>query len=174
MPQDLQDIYSDYLIAQNPHATATGLSSLLPDELSHDKVTRFLNGKLLDSKALWQEVKSDVRRHESLDDGVLILDDMVGEKPYTDENEIISWHYSHGKGRVTKGINILSSMVRYDDLSFPTGYEIIKKEIQFCDIKTKRERRKSAVTKNEHFRQLLSNALHNRVKYKYVLGQIQV
>lgn len=40
----LLDIYSDYLIAQNQYATATGLSALLDGEISHDQITRFLKG----------------------------------------------------------------------------------------------------------------------------------
>ncbi|QGP49143.1 hypothetical protein PsalN5692_00565 [Piscirickettsia salmonis] len=40
---NLADIYTDYLIAQNKHATATGLADLMPDELSHDQITRLLN-----------------------------------------------------------------------------------------------------------------------------------
>ncbi|QGP61400.1 hypothetical protein PsalBI1_04042 [Piscirickettsia salmonis] len=39
---NLADIYTDYLIAQNKHATATGLADLMPDELSHDQITRFV------------------------------------------------------------------------------------------------------------------------------------
>ena len=47
------------------------------------------------------------------DDGVLIFDDTIQEKPYTDENELISWHFDHSKAcpvlrhgnRTVKGIN---------------------------------------------------------------------
>ena len=90
----LEDIYTDYLICQTKHAT--GLAAMLPNELSHDQVTRFLNSEVRDSKSLWGRIKSDVRRHED-EDSVFILDDMPAEKPYTDENEIIAWHYSHAK-----------------------------------------------------------------------------
>lgn len=59
------DIYTDYLICQNRYATATGLSELLPDDISHDQVTRFLNGELFGSKELWKYIKPEVRRHET-------------------------------------------------------------------------------------------------------------
>ena len=49
-------------------------------------------------------MKQSVRSKES-SDGVLILDDSIEEKPYTDENEINCWHYSHAKGDVIKGMN---------------------------------------------------------------------
>ena len=79
-------------------------------------------------------------------DGVLILDDTISEKPYTDENAINCWHFSHAKHRHVKGINLLSCLVRYGDVALPIGYEIVKKDVEFCDVKTKRkkERLKSA------------------------------
>ena len=42
MSSNLLDIYSDYLICQNKHATATGLSDMLSGDISHDKITRYL------------------------------------------------------------------------------------------------------------------------------------
>lgn len=93
----LLDIYTDYLISQNKYATATGLSELLCGELSHDQITRFLHKGEYGSKELWGYVKQLVRQQENIDEGVLILDDSVEEKNYTDENEVICWHYSYAK-----------------------------------------------------------------------------
>lgn len=119
---NLLDIYTDYLISQNKYATATGLSDMLDGEISHHQVSRFLPKEAFGSKQLWSYVKQSVRKNEVSTGGVLILDDSVEEKPYTDENEINCWHYSHAKGDVLKGINILSCMVRYGDFSVPVGY----------------------------------------------------
>ena len=69
-------------------STATGLSRMLPQELSHDQVTRFLNRNEFDSKYLWKKVKSTVRDFQN-EDGVLIFDDCIAEKEFTDENEIM-------------------------------------------------------------------------------------
>ncbi|MCP3679357.1 MAG: hypothetical protein GY782_03455, partial [Gammaproteobacteria bacterium] len=79
----MQDIYSDYLISQHQCATATGLSAMMPEDLSQEQVTRFLNRPPSGSKEVWQSVKSDVRRLENSDDSILSLDDMVSEEPYT-------------------------------------------------------------------------------------------
>jgi len=166
---DMLDIYTDYLICQNKYATATGLSEMVGGEFSHDKVTRFLRQSDFDSKLLWKHVKSAVRERET-QNGVLILDDSIEDKPYTDENDVNCWHYSHAKGDVVKGINFLSCMVRYDDFSLPIGYEIIKKEIQYSDIETKRIRRKSSVNKNQLFRQLIQQACNNHVLFEWVLA----
>ena len=97
MNKNLLDIYYDYLIAQNSYATATGLSQMLDGQVSHDKITRFLNGAEYSSKELWEYVKPNIRKIEEPTGGVLTLDDSIEEKPYTDENELISWHYSHEK-----------------------------------------------------------------------------
>jgi hypothetical protein len=157
------------LICQNKYATATGLSELLDGELTHDKVSRFLRLEDFDSKSLWSYVKKPVRQQE-VSGGVLLLDDTIEEKPYMDENAINSWHYSHAKGDVLKGINILTCMVRYDDFSVPVGYEIIKKDIRYSDIKTKKERRKSSVTKNQLFQGLIDQAVKNKVLFDYILA----
>lgn len=170
MTKEILDVYTDYLICQNQHATATGLSSLLGGQLSHDKITRFLNKNEFFSKDLWSYVKADVRQHEQSTGGVLILDDAIEEKPYTDENEIVSWHFSHAKGCCVKGINILSALIRYGDVSLPIGYETITKDVSFCDIKTKKEKRKSSKTKNQHLQQLVSTAVRNNVLFDYVIA----
>ena len=99
MDKGLLDIYSDYLISQGQYATATGLAAILDGELSHDQVSRFLRADDYDSKDLWAHVKSFVRCHEQSTGGVLLLDDTISEKTYTDENEINCWHFSHSKGR---------------------------------------------------------------------------
>ncbi len=52
MGSKLLDIYSDYLICQNKYATATGLSNLLSGDISHDKITKYLNSADLDLKKL--------------------------------------------------------------------------------------------------------------------------
>ena len=167
---EIMELYADYLIAQNKYSTATGLSELLSEEISHDQVTRFLNGECLDSKDLWMLVKKDIRSIEEPDDGVLILDDTIGEKPYTKENPIICWHHSHVRGCAVKGVSILSCLVRYGDVALPIGYEIIRKELFYIDPKTQKQRRKSEITKNEIFRSLVKTATENNVKYKYVLA----
>ena len=170
MNKNLLDLYSDYLIAQNGYATATGLSQMLDGQISHDKIRRFLNGKESSSKELWQYIKPKVRKIEESIGGILILNDSIEEKPYTDENELISWHYSHAKNRCVKGINILSCLVRYGDVALPISYEPICKDVSFCDVKTKREKRKASTSKNEIFRSIIAQAKKNEILFDYVLA----
>ncbi|MEQ1546761.1 MAG: IS701 family transposase, partial [Methyloglobulus sp.] len=92
MNTELLEIVSDYLLSSFGQTTATGLSSLLDGAISHDQVTRFLSWDDYDSKLLWRHVKKTVREIEQ-EDGVLIFDDTIQEKPYTDENELVCWHF---------------------------------------------------------------------------------
>jgi hypothetical protein len=104
----LLDLYTDYLLASFGPTTATGLASLLPD-LSHDQITRFLSRQELTDKDLWQAVKPHLRPIQS-EEAVLIMDDTVEEKPYTDESELVSWHFDHVTKRTVKGINLYRAM----------------------------------------------------------------
>ena len=169
MDKELLDLYTDYLITQNGYASATGLSDLVDRLVSHDKVTRFLNKYEYGSQELWHIVKPVVRKYED-DDGVLILDDSIEEKPYSKENEIVCWHYSHAKGIHLKGINFLSCMVHYNNISLPICYEVVHKDLHYFDEKEQRKRRKASIGKNEHFRNLLLTCRKNDIKYKYVLA----
>ena len=41
MKTDYIELYTDYLISNNGKATATGLSAMTDNEVSHDQITRF-------------------------------------------------------------------------------------------------------------------------------------
>jgi len=166
----LLDIYSDYLISQNQYATATGLSKMLDNSISHDKITRFLLKNEFTSKDLWEYVKPEIRKQENTSTGVLIFDDTIEEKIYTDENDTVCWHFSHAKGRCIKGINILSCLARYGDFSVPISYRAVRKDLHFCDLKDKKEKRRSSITKNQLFVEMLQRSISNQVKFEYVLA----
>ncbi|AXH30283.1 hypothetical protein CGC45_06645 [Francisella opportunistica] len=61
MKEDLLDLYTDYLISQTNQATATKLSDILDNEISHDKITRFLRDLDFTSLELWKYAKPLVR-----------------------------------------------------------------------------------------------------------------
>ncbi len=126
MDKQQLELYTDYLISNYGYATATGLSAMTKGEVSHDKVTRFLSEREYTSKDLWLAVKSAVRQMEG-DDGVLIFDDTISEKRWTDENEVVCWHYEHTKGRLVKGINLLNALYHNRDVSLPVAFEVIVK-----------------------------------------------
>ena len=163
------ELYTDYLLSSFGATTATGLSATLEGAVSHDQVTRFLSREDYDSKTLWQQVKPMVRVMEQ-PDGVLIFDDTIEEKPHTDENELISWHFDHSQNRSVKGINILNCVYHAGSAAVPVAYELIRKPLVYRDAKTGRLKRKSEVTKNELMRRMLRVCQRNQLQYRYVLA----
>ena len=162
------DLYTDYLLSAFGATTATGLSALVGGEVSHDKITRLLSGDEFKSKDLWEAVKPTVRSMER-DDGVLIFDDTIQEKAWTDESELMCWHFDHCSGRNVKGINLLNALYHSNGASIPVAFELVKKPIQYCDIATRRLKRKSEVTKNELMREMIEVCVRNRLKFKFIL-----
>lgn len=171
MNKDLLDLYSDYLLSSFSHVTATGLSRMTGGEISHDRITRFLASEEMDSRALWRLVKSLARQVEG-DDGVLVIDDTIEEKPYTDESELVCWHYDHSKGRSVKGLNLISALYQAGDVSVPVAFELVKKGEWVFDGKKGKWRRKSLKTKNELYRGMLSACRSNRLRFRYVLSDV--
>ena len=164
-----KDLYIDYAISSFGAVTATGLSSILEGEISHDKVTRMLSEVNLSSKDLWLNVKGLVREKES-EEGVFVVDDSVEKKPFTDESPLICYHYDHAEGRTIKGINFLTGLYHSQDVSLPVGVHIVTKPVWRKDKKTGKLRRKALFTKNYHFRGLIKQAVQNTLKFRYVLA----
>ena len=164
----LLDLYSDYLIASFGQTTATGLSRLVAD-LSHDQVTRFLNGQELADKELWRIVKPHVRRIQA-EEAVLILDDTVEEKPYSDESELINWHFDHTVSRSVKGVNLVSALYLSKGTALPVALHFVLKTELFTDPKTGKERWQSPVTKSEIARTMVASAVKKQILFRYVLA----
>jgi hypothetical protein len=190
----LQDLYTDYLISATQLATVTTASEVLG--VSKDRLSRFLGGVELftsnqlvdgieqkkgcvkdhvafDNQELWKQVKTDVRSCECVESAVLIVDDTLIEKPYSEENDIICYHHDHCTGQSVKGINLLNGGIYYNnqDLYIPIFAEIISKTIKYTD-KDGKEKRKAEVNKNELFRNNFNQLMKNHVKIDYTLFDI--
>lgn len=173
MAEDLLDLYSDYLLCTFGQATATGLEQLVEGSVSHDQITRSLSGRTRGGAELWQVTKRFVRQIQS-DDGVLIVDDTISEKPYSDENDIVCWHYDHTTGRVIKGINLMTALYHVPSRgrSLPVEFHLIAKTEQYVDKKDGKLKRRSPITKNEYYRMMLQQAVINKIPFKYVLNDV--
>lgn len=171
MKTDL-DLYTDYLLSSFSQTTATGLSRMLDQAVSHDDVTRFLSHMESGSQALWQQVKPLVRQVEKSlppeQTGCLLLDDSIIEKAYTDENGLITVHYDHSQDRYVKGINLVSAILLLGQVSLPVAYELVVKTRR-CEVETRKEVWKSERTKNEMFRDMVSVCVQNALRFSYVL-----
>lgn len=168
MDNRIFDLYTDYLIASTGQTTAVGLSKVLDNEISHDAITRFLSNEELGSKDLWKIVKRKVREIET-EEGLLLFDDSIEEKRYTDESELICWHWDHSINRAVKGVNQLSLIYYSKEISIPVGLEFIKKAEFKVDKKTNKVKRYSKKDKNEYFRNMLKVAKKNQIKYRYAM-----
>jgi len=140
---------------------------MMEDTISHDKFTRLLSSGYMDEEYLWRNAKPichEIREEEA----VFIVDESVEAKPYTDENELICWHYDHASGRHVKGVSMLSGLYHSQGMSVPAGVEFVTKPIQTINKKGK-PARKSREGKNKLFRKLVAHAFYN-LTFEYVLA----
>jgi len=165
---ELLDLYSDYLIASFGQVTATGLARLV-EGVSHDQVTRFLSGDELADKDLWKITKPHIRRIQA-PDAVLILDDTVEEKLYSDQSELINWHFDHTVSKAVKGINLLSALYFSQNVSLPVALHLVLKTELKTDVKTGKETWQSPLSKNEIARKMIASTLQKQIPFQYVLA----
>ena len=169
--KEMLDIYTDYLISSLGLTTQTGLSRLLDGAISHDRVQRFLATSPKTGKDLWLVVKPYVRQIQR-EEGILIIDDSISEKPHTDENAIVSWHYDHTTGQTIKGINFVTALYHANGVSLPVNYHLIEKTETYLDDKTGKSKRRSPISKNEVYRQLLRQVAANQIPFRYVVNDV--
>lgn len=122
---------------------------------------------------LWKEVKSDVRSSETIEPATLVVDDTIIHKPYSDENDIVCYHFDHCTGTYTKGINLLNGGLFYEsqDKYIPIFAEIISKTEKFID-KDGKEKRRSKISKNELFQLNFNQVMKNHIKLDFTLFDI--
>lgn len=102
-------------------------------------------------------------------DGVLIFDDTIQEKIWTDESDAVCWHFAPCQGRAAKGINLLNALYHSGEVSIPVAFSVVRKPLQFCDLATRQVKRAAEVTKNELLRERVEACVTNRLKFWYGL-----
>lgn len=165
--ENLLPIYQEALMAGTSQITCTGLSLLTDNAISHDKFTRLLSGGKINEKHVWERAK--VICHELRDrEAVFIVDDSIQAKPYSDESELICWHYDHVSGKNVKGVCFLTGLYHGDGVSVPAGVEFVTKPVKTINKKGKQVR-KARVSKNTLFRNIVGHGFNN-LYFKYVLA----
>ena len=101
-----------------------------------------------------------------------ILDDSIAEKPYTDENELVCWHYDHMQGRSVKGINFITALYHRYKVSVPVGFALVTKTESYVDPKPEQPKRRSVLGKIDLYRTLLRQAVHNQIPFAHVLNDV--
>lgn len=173
-PPKVDDVdYIHFLVAAQKEFTCTEAARSHPEEEdgpAHDAFTRLLQRRPPDTEALWQEAEPVVEP----DDGLLILDDTTLDKPYANEIEHVTWHWSGKHDDVVKGINLLTLLWRgsseepASEEAFeesPPG-ETPRETHVPCDF---RLYEKDGKTKNEHFREMLGRASERKFGPEYVV-----
>jgi len=163
--------YTDFLLSVPKYATATAMSSVYDNLISHDKISRWLKSSYLDSSSVWKAAKKLIRSQVQFDDfsGVVSVDDSIVEKSHTDENAMICYHWDHSLNRHVKGINFISLMYSHTTINLPIQVRVVEKTEPYLDTKTGKTKYKSLKTKNEHFLDMLTHA-KKQVGFRYVLG----
>ena len=174
---NLLDLYTDFLMTSPNVASALVMSKMLQDAYSHDSITRMLAQDELDQSAFWKLIKPTIRQVESLE-GIISIDDTIEHKPYSEENELISWHFDHTQGKSVKGINIVTFNYssQYDDLTMkiPVSFELVRKDKLVEKTEKKdgkfvtRMVRQASIGKLELVkRRLQVLVFQNQIKFKY-------
>jgi hypothetical protein len=129
-----------------------------------------LTNEYLDSTDLWGKAKPLIRQAEQAQKNqefaVLIVDDTIIEKLYTDESALITTYWDHSHKRYVKGVNLLSLFYHLSELALPISAQLIEKSQPQLDKKTQF---KSEYTKNEYLQNMLQVA-QQQVDYKYLLA----
>jgi len=136
--------YINFLIAAQKTFTCTEAARCQPDKPSapaHDAFTRFLKRQPPDTGALWREAQTAVDKER----GLLVLDDTTLDKPYAENMDLVTYHWSGKHGRVVKGINLLTLLWTDGEAQIPCDFRVYDKP-------------RGGSTKNESFRDMLVEA----------------
>ena len=88
------------------------------------------------------------------DDGCIVVDDFLVEKPHSTPNSIITVNWDHSRqcySLSTSVVNFLYTVGSEDDtmqLNLPLAFEVVSKAEAYTDPKTGKEKVRSAKTKN--------------------------
>jgi hypothetical protein len=64
---------------------------------------------------------------------------------------------------------LLNCLYHVDEISIPVAFELIKKPLEYWDLKTRKRKRASLVTKNELMRAMLQVCVQNQLRFRFVL-----
>ncbi|KAA6316873.1 hypothetical protein EZS27_032882 [termite gut metagenome] len=91
-----------------------------------------------------------------------------------EENEIVCWHWDHSKGRIVKGMNILTGFYTSENergiIRTPLTYQLIAKSETKIDLQRNKTKRISPVRGNEMMREKISVQIRGQVKFSYILA----
>jgi DDE superfamily endonuclease len=164
----VRNVYVDYLLSSNGSISATSLSEVLDNEYSHDQISRMLYKGEIQDKDLYKQGKRLIKALAPQGKKVLIFDDSIQHKPYSEVNGLIAYHYDHSEQRSVKGINFITALYSDEHSNIPLSMQLVKKELRW-DEKKGKEVWKVNKTKNELFREMAARLTRSR-QVDYVLA----
>lgn len=108
---------------------------------AHDSVNRLLYRLPADSEALWTEAQPAVNK----DHGILVIDDSTLDKPYAQQMDLVTRHWSGKHKQVVCGINLITLMWTDGDRQIPCDYRLYNKDTD-------------GLSKNDHFQALIATS----------------
>ena len=148
--------YIEYLISTPANYTCANLAEHL-EGVSHDAVSDYLAQAKRGARQLWELVQPLLNDSKQ---AYLIVDDSVQDKRYSKQIELVRKQYSGAEGGLVRGIGVVKEVHTdgVDGNYYPIDYR--DSDAPQADGKTK----------NDHFRDMLINAVSNkRIRARRVL-----
>lgn len=137
--------YINFLVAATCNVSCVKAAECYSENgivVTHDTFNRFLTRQSLTPEKLWSEVEPFIEKRT----GWLILDDTVIDKIYSKRIELTYFQWSGKHHKVVKGIGLITLVWTNGINTFPVDYRIYDKD-------------EDALSKNEHFRDMLKTAV---------------
>lgn len=148
-----KELYCQFLLAAQNNFTCTQLANLLKKkEIAHDSVNRWLLKTKLTPKILWEHVEPLIDK----ENGYLIADDTVLDKPYGEAMELVRWQYSGTHHRVIKGIGLESLLWTNGQEHLPTDFRLYAPD-------------EDGYSKHDHFQAMILLARHRGFRPKGII-----
>ncbi|NTS43958.1 transposase [Flavisolibacter sp. BT320] len=131
----VRNLYVDYVLSGSEVISAVDLSKAVGGRISHDQVSRMLSGGEVDDHLLYKKSKALVKSKEVKGVVTLSIDDSIAEKPYSEINGVVNWHYDHTKGCSVKGINFVSALWSDEKVNVPMSLQVVEKQWKWNEKK---------------------------------------
>ena len=139
--------YCQYLLSSQINYTLTNLADHL-EQISHDKINRYLKNEKLTPRLLWDNVKDTI---EINDNAYLVFDDPVIDKRYATEIETSKGQYSGNEHGVIQGIGLRNCIYVNHELG---KFWVVDYRIYDPD--------RDGKTKIDHVKEMLQNFVYHK------------
>ena len=134
--------------------SAVALSEVSPEKLSHDTVSKWLFEAHCTPKEIWKKNEKEILGKE----GVIVADDTVIQKDYSQKIELVRWQYSGAEHGIVKGIGVLNM------LFIDSSHELYPMDLRIWEPKEDKK------TKYDLFREMLKSAKDRGVTPEIVIA----